>query len=303
MVETNRMRAEQEQMKKRSEIEKKAAMGQLADQFDAGVGDVVQAVSSQAKQMEASAQSLSAAAEESSNQASKVAAASEQASANVETVATATEELSASIAEISRQVANSSRIAGMAVGEAGKANEMVQGLVKASHRIGEVVNLITDIANQTNLLALNATIEAARAGAAGKGFAVVAAEVKNLANQTAKATEEVGAQITAVQAATHGAVTAIQTIGKTIGEIESITSTIAAAVEEQSAATREIARSVEQASSGTREVTSNIGVVIQAANDTGTAANEVLGSAKTLLNRSGHLHSLVDRFLADVRGS
>jgi len=275
----------------------------LTHAFDVSIGTVVQSVSSQATQMESSAQSLSATAEEATKQSAAVAAASEQASANVQTVASAAEELSASIAEISRQVSQSSKIASNAVDDAEKANQMVQGLVQASQKIGDVVKLINDIAAQTNLLALNATIEAARAGEAGKGFAVVAAEVKNLATQTAKATEEIGVQINGVQGATQSAVQAIQAIGKTIGEINGITSAIAAAVEEQSAATKEIARNVEQAATGTQEVSSNISGVGQAANDTGSAAGQVLASARDLSKQSDSLKSVVTKFLVDVKAA
>ncbi len=303
MIETDRLRADQEGAKRRAEIENKDKMSKLADQFEASIGGVVQAVSSQANRMESSAQSLSATAEEATKQSAAVAAASEQASANVQTVASAAEELSSSIAEISRQVSQSSRVASSAVADAEKANQMVQGLVHASQKIGDVVALITDIANQTNLLALNATIEAARAGEAGKGFAVVAAEVKNLATQTARATEEIGAQITGVQSATQGAVQAIESIAKTIAEINGITSTIAAAVEEQSAATKEIARNVEQAATGTQEVSSNISGVGQAANDTGTAATQVLAVARDLSKQSESLKSVVTRFLVDVKAA
>ncbi len=200
-------------------------------------------------------------------------------------------------------MAQSSRIAAGAVGEADKANSMVQGLAEASQKIGAVVALITDIANQTNLLALNATIEAARAGEAGKGFAVVAAEVKNLATQTARATEEIGQQISGVQGATKNAVEAIASISKTIGEINGIASTIAAAVEEQSAATKEIARNVEQASTGTQEVTSNITGVSQAANDTGSAASQVLSSARDLAQQSESLKAVVTQFLVNVKAA
>ena len=302
MVKADEM-AEAQRKEQAAKEERSRRLAALAAEFDANIGTVVQAVSSQATQMEASAQSLTATAEEATKQSAAVAAASEEASANVQTVASAAEELSSSIAEISRQVAQSSRVAAGAVSEAERANQMVQGLVQASQKIGDVVALITDIANQTNLLALNATIEAARAGEAGKGFAVVAAEVKNLANQTAKATEEIGVQISGVQNATQGAVQAIETIAKTIAEINGIASTIAAAVEEQSAATKEIARNVEQASSGTQEVATNITGVGQAANDTGSAAASVLASATDLTRQSETLKTVVTTFLVNVKAA
>ncbi len=302
MIKTDEMAAAQKAEQAAKE-ERARKVNALTAEFDASIGSVVQAVSSQAGEMQSSAQSLSSTAEEATKQTTAVAAASEQASANVQTVASATEELSSSIAEISRQVAQSSRIAASAVSDAERANQMVQGLAEASQKIGAVVALITDIANQTNLLALNATIEAARAGEAGKGFAVVAAEVKNLANQTAKATEEIGGQISGVQSATQEAVQAIQTIGKTIGEINSITATIAAAVEEQAAATKEIARNVEQASTGTQEVTSNITGVTRAANDTGSAASRVLASARELAQQSESLQKAVTTFLVNVKAA
>jgi len=200
-------------------------------------------------------------------------------------------------------VSHSSRIAANAVSEAGKANEMVEGLLGASQKIGEVIALINDIADQTNLLALNATIEAARAGEAGKGFAVVAAEVKNLATQTAKATEEIGAQISGVQGATQDAVKAIASIGKTISEIDQIAATIAAAVEEQGAATQEIARNVEEAAKGTQEVSSNIGGVTTAANGTGAAANKVSVAAGALTGQSGRLKDVVEQFLSGIKAA
>jgi len=302
MIEADRLKEEQEEAQ-RVAAKRSALVDSLTRDFDHKVQGVVQTVASQAGQMQSSAQSMSATAEETTKQAGAVAAASEESAANVQTVASATEELSSSIAEISRQVSHSSQIAATAVSEAGKANEMVQGLLGASQKIGEVIALINDIADQTNLLALNATIEAARAGEAGKGFAVVAAEVKNLATQTSKATEEIGAQITGVQGATQDAVKAIASIGKTISEIDQIAATIAAAVEEQGAATQEIARNVEEAAKGTQEVSSNIGGVTEAANGTGAAANQVLTSARSLTSQSEELRTLVQSFLTQVKAA
>jgi methyl-accepting chemotaxis protein len=230
-----------------------------------------------------------------------VAAASTQASTNVETVAAAAEELAASIGEIGRQVAHSNQISRRAADEAGRTDADVQELAKTALRIGEVVSLISDIASQTNLLALNATIEAARAGEAGKGFAVVANEVKSLANQTARATEEISTQITAVQDQTKAVVDAIRSIGTVIDEVSSIAGAIAAAVEQQSAATQEIARNVEQAAAGTSEVSSTIAGVQQAAGDTGSAATTVLDAARLLSGQAGELRQAVDQFLADVK--
>ena len=302
MIEAGRLRQEQVEAQRRAEA-RGAHMDELARAFETNVGTVVQAVASQASQMESSAQSMSATATETTQQASTVAAASEQSSANVQTVASAAEELSSSIVEIGRQVSHSSQIAGNAVSEAEKANHMVQGLAGASQKIGEIVALINDIADQTNLLALNATIEAARAGEAGKGFAVVAAEVKNLATQTAKATEDISGQITGVQNATQDAVRAIGLISNTIAEIDRIATTIAAAVEEQGVATKEIARNVEEVAKGSREISSNIGSVTEAANGTGASAAQVLAAARVLTGQSTNLSTLVQRFLSDVKAA
>ena len=302
MIEGDRLKAEQEKAQEAAKA-RSLLVDRLTNDFDTKVQGVVQSVASQAGQMQTSAQSMSGTAEESTKQAAAVAAASEQSAANVQTVASAAEELSSSIAEIGRQVSHSSQIAANAVKESAKANEMVQGLLGASQKIGEIVALINDIADQTNLLALNATIEAARAGEAGKGFAVVAAEVKNLATQTSKATEEISGQITGVQGATQKAADAIASIGKTISEIDQISTAIAAAVEEQGAATQEIARNVEEAAKGTQEVSSNIGGVTEAANSTGAVANQVLTSARSLSEQSVELRSLVQRFLTEVKAA
>ncbi|MBF0247802.1 MAG: HAMP domain-containing protein [Alphaproteobacteria bacterium] len=300
-IKTREMEAEQEAAKIRAEKEKRQAMNAMADEFQASVGGVVEAVSSAATEMQATAQSMTHISEDTSHRATAVAAAAEEASTNVQTVASAAEELSSSISEISRQVAQSSQIASKAVEQARHTHETVQNLVAAAGKIGEVVALITDIAEQTNLLALNATIEAARAGEAGKGFAVVASEVKNLANQTAKATDEIGAHIGEVQSQTEVAADAIEAIGKVIGDIDEIASAIAAAVEEQGAATSEIARNVEQASAGTAEVSSNIQGVTQAAGEAGSASGEVLSAAGELARHSEKLKGEVARFLSKVR--
>ncbi len=296
-----RMEAEQKEAEARAAREKKELMLKMANDFESSVGGIVDAVSAAATEMESSSQAMSATAEETSRQATAVAAASEQASTNVQTVASAAEELSSSVSEISRQVSQAAKIASGAVEEANRANAMVQGLAQAAQKIGEVVELITSIADQTNLLALNATIEAARAGDAGKGFAVVAAEVKNLANQTAKATEEIGTQIGGIQGATKDSVQAIQSIGKVISEISQISSTIAAAVEEQGAATQEIARNVDQAAAGTKEVSSNIAGVTQAAGEAGQASGQILEAAKDLSRQSETLKSEVGKFLHQIR--
>ncbi len=302
-VEKNRLENEREEAKRRAEEEKSQAMSKMASDLEDGVGDVVQSLTAASAQMQSSAESMASTAQQTSSQSTAVASAAEEASSNVQTVASAAEELSSSIDEIGRQVTQSSNIASGAVAEAERTNEMVQGLVEAAGKIGDVVELITDIAEQTNLLALNATIEAARAGDAGKGFAVVASEVKNLANQTARATEEISSQIGAIQSATQGAVGAIEGIGETIKEINEITSSIAAAVEEQGAATQEIARNVEQASTGTKKVSSNIVSVNQAADETGRTASEILQVSGDLSAQSSRLREQVDSFLSQVRAA
>jgi methyl-accepting chemotaxis protein len=303
----NMIRADQLADEQRAEQEKKAQRqtaieGYIAT-FESGVRGSLDTLASAATEMRATSQSMSATAEETSAQATTVAAAAEQASANVQTVATATEELSSSVSEIGRQVSESTKIAGKAVDEATRTNVTVQGLSSAAQKIGDVVKLISDIASQTNLLALNATIEAARAGDAGKGFAVVASEVKSLANQTAKATEEISAQVAAMQGATNEAVAAIQSIGGTIGSINEIATTIASAVEEQGAATQEIARNVQEAAQGTGQVSSNIVGVNQAAAETGAASSQVLASAEELGRQAETLRGDVDNFLAKIRAA
>jgi methyl-accepting chemotaxis protein len=275
----------------------------LADNLETTVKSVADKVSSSATDMRGAAEQMTAKAERTSQQANTVATASEQASVNVQTVASAAEELNASVSEISRQVAASTKITTQAVAEAQATNLQVEGLAKAAQRIGDVVKLINDIAGQTNLLALNATIEAARAGEAGKGFAVVASEVKNLANQTAKATEDIVAQISSIQSETKQAVEAIQRIGATIGTINEISTTIASAVEEQGAATREIARNVQEASAGTNEVSTNIVYVTQTAKETGDTARLMQGNSSALVDQSTALRGEVDELLARIRAA
>lgn len=273
----------------------------LADEFETNVVGVVESMRSAATELEASSESMASTAEETSRQSQSVAAAAEQATTNVQTVAAAAEEMAKSIEEIGRQVTQSSTIAGRAVDEADRTNTSVEGLAEAAHKIGEVVKLISDIAGQTNLLALNATIEAARAGDAGKGFAVVASEVKSLANQTAKATEEIAAQIAGMQEATKSTVDAIKGISSTIGEISEIAAAIASAVEQQSAATQEISRNVQEAAVGTQDVTANIASVNEAAAESGNTASQVLNAAKDLSSQGEALNTQVTSFLEAVR--
>jgi methyl-accepting chemotaxis protein len=303
MIKARELEAAAAETEKHNAAQRKADMHKLADEFQAAVGNIVDTVSSASTQLEAAANTLTKTAEVTPDLTGAVAAASEQASANVQSVASSTEEMTASVDEISRQVQESSRIAGDAVNQAQRTDARINELSQAAGRIGDVVKLITAIAEQTNLLALNATIEAARAGEAGRGFAVVASEVKQLASQTAKATEEISAQITGMQTATQDSVAAIKEIGGTIGRISDIASTIAAAVAEQGAATTEIARNVGHATKGTTQVAISITDVNRGAGETGTASAQVLASARSLSAESRHLRSEVAKFLSTVRAA
>ncbi len=285
-----------------AKIERGRRVDAITSRFEAMIGEVVGTVSSASTELEASASTLTSTAQRGQELATVVAAASEEASTNVQAVASASEELSSSITEISRRVQDSARMAAEAVEQAARTNERVNALSQAASRIGDVVELINTIAGQTNLLALNATIEAARAGA-GRGFAVVASEVKALAEQTAKATGEIGAQVSGIQAATQESVTAIQEIGGTIERLSEVSAAIAAAVEEQGAATQEISRNVQQASVGTQEVSSNITDVQSGAIETGEASVEVLSAAKSLATDSTRLKVEVAQFLESVRAA
>jgi methyl-accepting chemotaxis protein len=303
MLDADRLRAAQAEAEKNAQAQRKADMRRLADEFEVAVGEIVGHVSSAADALEASASGMSKTAESTQRLSSVVASASEKASANVQSVAGASEELMASVTEIGRQVQQSNQIAHEAVSQAEKTDARIGELSKAAERIGDVVNLITTIAEQTNLLALNATIEAARAGEAGRGFAVVAQEVKALAGQTAKATNEISTHIAGMQSATEVSVTAIKEIGGTIGRISEIASTIAAAVEEQGAATAEITRNIQQAAQGTSQVAANIGDVSQGAAKSGMASSEMLSSARTLAGESARLKTEMQKFLATVRAA
>ena len=300
MILADRLAAEQAAQQAEA-LKRAEALGQLTCEFDGSVSSLLSSLTSAGTQMETSAREMSGAANTSLERAAATAAAADQASANVQTVAATADQLSASISEISRQVEHAATVAGEAASESEHATGVIKSLADSTARIGHIVRLITDIAENTNLLALNATIEAARAGDLGKGFAVVAGEVKTLANQTARATEEIAGQIRSVQTETNTAVTAINTIAQRIGELRDIAQAIAAAVEEQNAATCEIARNVQQAAQGAGNVTDNIQDVAHAAEQTGVAANQVLSAAAQLFTQTDGMKDLVETFLGKVR--
>jgi len=303
MIEADQLRAEQSEVEQRLLRQRQADMNELANSFEATVGDIVKTVSSASGELEVSAKTLTASAERAQTRTTMVAAASEEASTKVQSVASATEEMASSINEVSRQVQESARMASDAVSQARNTTDRVSELSKAAARIGDVVELINTIAGQTNLLALNATIEAARAGESGRGFAVVASEVKALAEQTAKATGEIGEQISGIQTATQQSVGAIRDISGTIEKLSEISSVIAAAVKEQGMATQEISRNVEQAAQGTRQVSSGITDVQRGASETGSASSQVLSAAQILSRDSDRLRREVAKFLGTVRAA
>jgi len=300
-VALEKMRRDQEKLKAAAEAERKAALRQMADDFQDAIYGIVQQVTNTAQTLEVSARSLTGTAEETARQATSAAGAAQQTASNVETVSAAAEELSASVAEISRQVVASSRIVDRAVRDSDCTAQEFAGLTRSAEQIGEIISLIQKIAGRTNMLALNATIEAVRAGESGRGFAIVASEVKELARQTQHATEEISAQIGAIQQVVAQSANAIRSIGSSIGEVESVTTTIAAAIEQQDSATREIARNVQEASAGSGELSNSMIGMTQAAGDTGSAATTVLAAAGTLCGESEELRRKVDDFLGKIR--
>ena len=300
-IEMQRLTSVQEEAKQRAAIEHKALLNSLADSFESTIGSLVGSLSSGSQDLEATAHSLTSTAAQANQQASTVSEAAEEASSGVQTVAAAAAQLSVSSSEISREITHSATVTGKAVHDARRTNAIVQALSLAAEKVGNVVSLIASIASQTNLLALNATIEAARAGDAGKGFAVVASEVKNLATQTARATDDIGLQIGQIRAATKEAVAAILEIAGSVDEVSRIAATIAAAVEQQGNATAEIARNVQQTAKAARDVTLNIAGVTRASNDTGAAAGQVLHAASHVSKQAAQLSSEVNSFVANVR--
>jgi methyl-accepting chemotaxis protein len=302
-MEAERLRAEQTEMRKRAEIDRRRGMHDLADSFQTRIGGLVTALSASTSELQETARSMADVAKETTRQTSTVATAAEQASVNVQTVAAAAEELAVSIDEISRQVTQSTTVAGQAVEDARHTDTVVRVLAESARKIGEVVSLINEIAGQTNLLALNATIEAARAGEAGKGFAVVASEVKGLALQTARATEQISHQIAEMQTATEEAVKTIEGISARIDEMNSIAAAIATSIQSQGTATQEIARNVQQAATGTRQVSTNIVGVSKGADSTDTAANQVASAANDLSRQAELLSGEVGELVAGVKAA